>query len=476
MAWLLGMSVLLGLGVLWFWARNSIMHWQKQAKDMMVALFQMQRSFIARDIHYEDSLTSLISWPVFQDRLLQQLKLCDRHQMTLGILYIDLDDFKVINDGLSFEVGNLLLKEVASRLQSCIRQVDSISRPDKDIFVVMLNRLTKPETAAIVAQRMLSALASPYLLEDHALNVSASIGISLYPQDGLDAVSLLQHAEQALRIAKSKGYLSYQFYQSKLHDDSKRELAIVNHLADEQLFNELQIYFQVVINAETGNMEAIEAELHWDHPALGFISQSELFSYAERQRRLNAITDWMLQKVCRQFLNWRALKFQPRLLAVPVLLKQFENTNFIYRLSQLLQQLHFNPSDLLLVVQQTGASVSLPKLEKAFNMLTYLGVKVAMDEQAESRFPLRYLKQFQCHYLRLEKTVTEDITTNVQTRALISSMLAMASNLGMQLIVSGVDTPEQKEKLKELGVVCMQGQAIGSTQSERELADSLTVP
>ena len=144
--------------------------------------------------------------------------------------------------------------------------------------------------------------------------------------------------------------------------------------------------------------------------------------------------------------------------------------------AQIMQDCKFNPNRLLLELRATDGEIPFDVLEKAFNMLTYLGVKVAMDEQAESRFPLRYLKQFQCHYLRLEKTVTEDITTNVQTRALISSMLAMASNLGMQLIVSGVDTPEQKEKLKELGVVCMQGQAIGSTQSERELADSLTVP
>lgn len=474
MWWLVGVVAAAFLGLILWRLRLQVSQGRYQLKQALFSLYQVQQRLFSREPFYEDSLTSLISWPIFQDRLTQQLKLCERHQMNLGVLYINLDDFKVINDALSFEIGNLLLKEVAVRLQSCIRQGDSVSRPDKDTFVVMLNRLARPETAAIVAQRMLHALASPYLLEDHALNVSACIGIALYPQDGTDMVSLLQHAEHALRTAKEKGSLNYQFYQPRLHDESIRELAIVNHMANEQLFDELQIYYQPIMNMEVGVMEAIEAQLRWDHPTIGVMEQAELFKYADRQRRLNAVTDWVLQKACRQFLNWRALKFQPRYLAIPVYLKQFENAQFIYRLSQLMQQLHFNPSDLLLVVQETGASMALSKLEKAFNMLTYLGVKVLMDEQAESRFPLRYLKQFHCHYLRLEKNVAEDVLTNPQTRALVGSMLALASNLSMQLIVSGVNTVEQKEKLLELGVVCMQGEVPGAIQSERELADSLT--
>lgn len=475
--WLIvaGMLVIASLTAALYRARVTIQAWQEKAKVMVTALYQLQQRLVSREPYYEDSVTTLIAWPVFQDRLTQNMKVCARHEMTLGVLYIDLDDFKIINDALSFEVGDMLLKEVSSRLQSCIRQVDSISRPDKDTFVVMLNRLSKPETAAIVAQRMLHALARPYLLGDHALNVSATIGIAFYPDDALDVVSLLRHAEQALRMAKSKGKLTYQFYQSRLHDESMRELAIVNHVATEQVFNELEVFYQPIMRMSDESMEAMEVQLRWNHPGVGLIGQEELFAYADRQRRLNAITDWLLQKACRQFLNWHVLKFQPRLLAVPVLLKQLENTQFIYRLSQLMQQLHFNPSWLLLVIQETGAAVPVAQLEKAFNMLTYLGIKIAIDEQATSRFPMRYLKQFNFHYLRLEKSLASDVTDNPQTRSLIVSMLALTANLNMQLIVSGVNQFAQKDQLMTLGVQCMQGEAVGETKTERALADSLTM-
>jgi diguanylate cyclase (GGDEF)-like protein len=474
--WFLGLAaglVIIILCVALYRARVSSQALSAELKDMGYTLYQMQQRLFSREPHYQDSLTALISWPMFQDRLVQSLNLCARHQMLLGVLYVDLDDFKVINEALSYEVGDLLLKEVSARLQTCIRQVDSISRPNKDTFVVMLNRLSRPEMAAIVAERMLQALANPYLLDDVAVNVSATIGISLYPQDAADAVSLLRCAEQALRMAKSKGKFTYQFYQSHLQAQSVRVLAMTNHLATQEVFNELEVYYQPIMNVASNTMQAMEVSLHWNHPEVGLVLQDELFASADKQRRLNAITDWMMQKACRQFLNWHALKLQPQLLAVPVRLKQFEDTQFIYRLSQLLQQLHFNPSSLLLLVQETGAAVPLAQLEKAFNMLTYLGVRVAMDERLSSHFPLTYLKQFHFHYLRIEKPIIEDVLTNMKTQALVTSMVLLTQQLSMQLMVAGVETEAQKEKLAALGVDCMQGAALGPALTERQLADSL---
>lgn len=475
MGWwlLLAALVMLGLVIALHRARASAFALTTELKDMSYTLYEMQQRLIAREPHYQDTLTSLIAWPVFQDRLEQNLNVCARHQMLLGVLYIDLDDFKVINEALSYQAGDLLLKEVSERLKTCIRQVDSITRPNKDTFVVMLNRLSRPEMAAMVAERMLHALASPYLLEDIAVNVSATIGISLYPQDATNGVALLRCAEQALRMAKAKGKFTYQFYQSRLQEESVRVLALVNHLATQEVFNELEVYYQPIMNVRANTMLAMEVNLHWTHPQAGLVPQEELFTFADKQRRLNAITDWMMQKVCRQFLNWHALKLQPQLLAVPVRLKQFEDTQFIYRLSQLLQQLHFNPSSLLLLVQETGADVPMSQLEKAFNMLTYLGVKVAMDERLSSHFPLTYLKQFHFHYLRLEKPIVDDVLTNIKTQALVTSMFSLTQQLSMQLMVAGVDTEAQKDKLLALGVDCMQGAALGPASTERELANTL---
>lgn len=454
--------------------KRQIQGWKQHIVDLYCTVFTLERQLQTVVPALQDNLTALIPWPTFQDRLAQNLKLSARHHLTLGVLYIDLDNFKIINDALSFEVGDLLLKEVAVRLQSCIRQVDSICRPNQDTFVVQLSRLNKPETAAIVAQRMLHALSRPYLLGDHALNASASIGIALYPDDALDVVSLLRHAEQALRMAKSKGRQTYQFYQSHMHDQSQRELAIYNQLATDDVFNTLDLQYQPIMKMTDNSLEAMEVQLVWNHPTLGHVAQEELLKHADQQRRLNVIGEWVLQKACRQYLNWVALGLTPRLLAVPVYLKQFENSHFIYRLSQLIQQLHFNPSHLLLMVQDTGADVAPAALEKGFNMLTYLGVKLALDQQSCNRLPLRYLAQYTFHYLRVEKVWVDDAEKNTVMKSLIESMLSLTQRLSLQLIVPGVDSDAQKTILLAMGVECMQGAALGGPQSERALADQLT--
>ncbi len=463
--------VTLGMAYRLFQLKNAA--WAK-VSEVYTLLFRFHSVLLTQQPAFQDTVTNLVSWSLFQDRLNINLKLAERHQLLLAIMYIDLDHFKVINDALSHQVGDELLKEVADRLQTCIRQVDSIARPNKDVFVVQLTRLTKPETAAIVAQRMLHALAKPYVFGEQALNVSASIGIALYPQDGTDVISLLKAAEQALKVAKSKGRQLYQFYQAEMHAESVRELMIYNVIASDEVFQALSLFYQPIMKMRDNSLEVMEVLCQLNHPKLGLISEQDTLKFAERQHRLNAMSEWVLEKACRQYLNWNALGFSPRLLAMPVLMKQFENSQFVYRISQRIQQLHFNPSDLLLLVQDIGEPVALNALEKSFNMLSYLGVKVALDQHETSRLPFFYLKHFGFHYIRVEKTLAADVLTNAQTRALLASMVSMARNLSMQLIVPGVETDEQKALLMEMGVELMEGTALGAPESERAIADRLT--
>ena len=442
--------------------------------ELYTLLFRFNTILMKQQPMFQDTVTNLVAWPVFQDRLNVNLKLSERHQLMMAVMYIDLDHFKVINDALSVQVGDELLKEVAERLQSCIRQVDSITRPNKDIFVVQLTRLVKPETAAIVAQRMLHALARPYIIGEQALNVSASIGIALYPQDGADTVSLLKAAEHALKVAKNKGRQAYQFYQSEMHAESVRELMIYNVIASDELFQSLNLFYQPIMKMRDNHLEVMEVLCYLNHPTLGLISEEDTLKYALQQHRMNAVSEWILEKALRQYLNWSALGFSPRLLGIPVLMQQFENSQFVYRVSQLIQQLRFNPSDLVLLIQDTGTSVPLTALEKSFNMLSYLGVKVALDQHETSRLPFFYLKHFGFHYVRVEKSLAADVLTNAQTRALLSSMVLMARNLSMQLIVPGVETEEQKNLLIEMGIELMEGTALGVPESERVIAERLT--
>lgn len=425
---------------------------------------------------FEDPVTQLPGWVVFEDRLTHSIRECERYQLNLGILLIDIDDFKVINDALSYEVGDVLLKEVAERIKSCTRQVDCVSRFTKDTFVVLLTQLSKPEMAALVAQRMLQALAEPFQILGNELYVTAGIGIALCPSDGNDATSLLRSADHALHLAKEKGKNSYQFYQERLHVKSQRELALYNSLNRDYIYREFIIYFQPVKNVINRNIICMDAMLHWQHAELGLITPEELFAIVERQRKLNVITEWLLENACRQYQQWHELGFKPEMVGVPISIKQLEHSQFIYRISQILQELKMNPQNVLLLLTDGAPQLSYDVLDKAFNMLKYIGVKLAIDDFGETNsFTLRYLKSFNIDYIKINNLFVDDIVANQQTQKLVKSIEYLAQNFSIQVIAQGVRSNEQLEGLKSLGCFLMQGECIGAPLSENDVKSKMVV-
>lgn len=425
---------------------------------------------------FEDPITKLLGWQLFEDRLNQSIKESGRYQLSLGVLFIDIDDFKVINNALGYEVGDALLKQIAERLQLSIRQVDSVSRFTKDTFVILLAQLSKPETVAIVAQRILQALAQVFQIQDHELYITAHIGIALYPADGLDSSSLLRNADHALHLAKGKGKHLYQFYQEQLHIDSQRELLLNMGLSHEAVFTEFLIYYQPIINISDESVICMDTLLFWKHPELGLINPTELFQFAEKQRKLNSITEWLLHNACRQYLYWRSVGFCPALLGMPITVKQLENSHFIYRISQILQEVEFNPEWLLLEIKDDCSQISFEVLEKAINMLKYMGVKVAIDHFGTTPFPLSHFKKLSIHYLKLAPSFIEDLSTNEQTVALTKSIVFLAKTMSIELITQGVESDQQMQILKQLGCTLMQGHSLGQPLSEQEVTVKMVAP
>lgn len=425
---------------------------------------------------FQDPITDLLGWELFEDRLNQAIKESERYQFTMGVLFVDIDDFKVINDALSYEVGDALLKEVARRLNACIRQVDSMSRFTKDTFVVLLAQLAKPETAAVAVQRMLQSLARPFQIHGHELYITACVGVSIYPTDGKDTASLLRSADHALHLAKEKGKHAYQFYQESMHAKSQRELMVYTGLSRESLFQEFTLYYQPIMNVTNETIVCMDALLYWQHPDLGLIRSQELFNYAEKQRKLNTITEWLLRNACKQFLYWRSLGFYPEHLGVPILVNQLENTQFIYQISQILQELDFKPEWLLLEIKETLSQFSFDALEKAFNMLKHMGVKIAIDNFGSGAFSLVYLKDFPVNYLKLDSTLIKDIDQNERSVALVQSLVSLAHRMAMEVIIQDVESQQQMTALTALECTLMQGQLLGEPLSEREVADKMAMP
>jgi diguanylate cyclase (GGDEF)-like protein len=421
----------------------------------------------------EDPVTGLPGWQLFEDRVNQSIVEGARYQLTMGILYIDIDDFKVINDALGNDVGNAVLRELSVRLKSCIRQVDSISRFAKDTFAVLLTQLGKPETAAIVAQRMLQALAQPVQVNEHHLYLTACIGISIYPSDGQDAATLFRSADHALRMAKEKGNQIYQFFQEKIFINSQRELALSTGIKRDSLPSEFLIFYQPIKNMLNEKIFCMEALLHWQHPELGLIAPAELVAYAEKQGKLNVISEWLLKNACRQFTYWRTLNFYPDFLGISMSIRQLENSHFVYRISQVLQELDFNPEWLLLEIRENISQISFDVLEKAFNMIKYLNIKIAIDDFGAGPFSLRDIKHSHVNYLKLDQNLLDDIEQNEQSVDLAKSLIQLSKSLHAELVIKGIDSDHQALIWKGLGCNLMQGRLIGTQISEKEVVEKM---
>ena len=213
----------------------------------------------------------------------------------------------------------------------------------------------------------------------------------------------------------------------------------------------------------------IDALIHWQHPDLGLIRTSELFYHADKQRKLNSVTEWMIRNACQKFLSWRAMGFSPELIGVSLSIKQLENTQFIYNISRILSELQFNPTWLMLEIKENFSSISFDVLEKALNMLTYLGIKIAIDNFGAGSSSLNYLKNLNINYLKLDQAMIDDVMRNDRAKKILKSIIMLAHDIDMEVIVQGIETKEQANILKELGYSLMQGQLFGKLLLEQEV-------
>lgn len=424
----------------------------------------------------EDPITHLSGWRVFEDRLQQSIKESQRYQFTTGVLLIELDHFTAMQATYTDNVCNSILTEVGARLMTCIRQVDSISRFSQHTFIVLLTQLTKPETAVIVVQRMLQTIAEPLQIEDQELYLTASVGIAIYPSDGDEGDTLIQKAAEALQLAKENGKHTYQFYQAAMNDNSRRELALYTSLQNEMIYQELALYFQPIINVTTQQVVCMDTMLRWHNPHTGWVEQSTLLSEIAKFRKLNPLSEWLLTHACEQFMQWRTFDFTPPLLSVPISIKQLESSQFIYRMSQIMQEAQFNPQWLLLKIDEQTSALSFDVLEKAINMLHYLGVKIALDHFGSHAFSFAILKKMTIHFLKIDHDFIDDLAQNAQAVIVVETMVLLAKQLAVELIIDGVTNATQLQLLMQLGCQLMQGSFIAAPIAENEVSKTIVTP
>lgn len=403
-----------------------------------------------------DVLTGLPNRALFTDRINHAIRLAQRTHTQLAILFLDLDHFKNINDTLGHRIGDQLLIAVAKRLKSAVRDEDTISRQGGDEFILVLPG-TDANGAAHVAEKLLMEVAQSCQIEQHELVVTPSIGITIYPNDGEDFEALSQRADVAMYRAKQEGRNKFCFYTSEMQARSARNLQLENALRRALERDQLQLHYQPQISLENGHVIGAEALLRWKHPELGAISPAEFIPIAEDSGLILPIGEWVLRTAVDQMKAWMDAGLPPMVIAVNLSAVQFRHHNLPELVSQILEELKLPPQHLELELTE-GVAMGDPLAAIAvMDDLHERGIRMSIDDFGTGYSSLSYLKRFQVYKLKIDQSFIRNITEDPEDRAIVSTIISLASGLGMQTIAEGVETEGQLAFLREKGCNEVQG-------------------
>ncbi|MDH3713280.1 MAG: EAL domain-containing protein [Gammaproteobacteria bacterium] len=422
-----------------------------------------------RQLAYNDSLTSLPNREAFKERLHQALALARRYQRMSAVLFLDLDDFKRVNDTLGHTVGDLLLQAVAERLLVGVRDSDSVAycetddtqktvaRLGGDEFTILLSEIRGGEDAANVAQRILKALAEPFTLAGHEVFISPSIGITLFPQDGDDAEVLLKNADSAMYAAKRSGKNLYKFFDDSMNEATLKRLTMDSLLRKALERNELLLHYQPQMDLVDGYINGVEVLLRWHNPELGMVSPGEFIPMAEENGQIVPIGEWVLRTACAQAKRWIDEGHSLSRVAVNISVVQFVRPNFPDLIAHILQTSGLKPCALELEITE---SLLVKDVEGAIHTLQALkdiGVQLSIDDFGTGYSSLNQLKRFPIDRLKIDQSFVRDITSDPDDAAIALAVIGMAGTMNLNVVAEGVETEEQMRFLQTNRCNEMQG-------------------
>ena len=404
-----------------------------------------------------DSLTGLPNRTLFLDRLNLALARMKRGQGKLGLMFIDLDGFKLINDTLGHELGDLLLQEAAKRLSQCVRRGDTIARLGGDEFTVIMPDLEDPRDSSMVAQRILDALAKPYNLDEHEAFVSASIGITVFPDDGGDASHLLRNADAAMYRAKEQGKANYQFFTADLNEEVKERLILKNSLIKARQSNEFTLHYQPKLEIRSGRITSVEALMRWNNRELGAISPAKFIPIMEETGMAMEMGEWAIRTACAQYRKWRDEGSAPLRVAINLSARQLREPNFISVVERVLKQTGVDPESLEIEITENMLMSDSTNSVVALDTLHDMGIHIAMDDFGTGYSSLNHLKRFPIDTIKIDGSFVADIESNPEGIEIIKAIITMGHSLNRRVAAEGVETEGQLSILKEHGCDEIQG-------------------
>ena len=406
---------------------------------------------------HHDGLTDLPNRLLFMDRLGQSLSRVRWHKRLVAVLFLDLDHFNRINDTLGHDTGDLLLKAVAQRLSSCVREGDTVARIAGDEFTIILSDVAQAEDVPKVTQKIVDTIANPFVVAGRELFVTTSMGISLFPNDGQDGQTLLKNANAAMYRAKEQGRNHYQHYSPAMNVRTLERLALENSLRHALERKELLLHYQPRVDLETGQIMGVEALLRWQYPNLGLVPPNQFIPLAEETGLIIPIGEWVLRTACQQNKLWQTMGLLPIRVAVNLSPRQFEKKDFVKTVAKVLKDTDLDPHYLELELTESLIMKSAETSITTLRQLNAMGIQISIDDFGTGYSSLSYLRRFPIQALKIDQSFVRDITTDPDDSVIVTAMIILAHSLKLKVIAEGVETKEQLDFLRSLKCHEMQG-------------------
>src|SRR3984893_4223355 len=421
--------------------------------DVSVARFRaLQMAHSAQ----HDFLTDLPNRLLLSDRLTHAIATARRYHRQLAVLFLDLDSFKRINDSLGHAIGDKLLKAVGARLLAVVRKSDTVSRQGGDEFVIVLSSIERSEDAALSATKLIAAIIRPYSIDQHNLHVSGSIGISIYPTDGVEAEALIQNADNAMYHAKDNGSNNYLFFNEEMNVQAVEHQSLETSLRRALERHEFELHFQPKIVLKSGEITGVEALIRWRHPERGLIPPGEFIPIAESCGLIVQIGRWVLLEACMQARAWRDLGLRAVPVAVNVSAVEFLAKDFLSGVRTVLIATGVEPRNLELELTESVLIIDAESTIDTLHALKAIGVQLAVDDFGTGYSSFSYLRRFPLDALKIDRSFVHDITSNPDDAKIVSAMIGIGKSLRQRVIAEGVETLEQLDFLQSQG--CGEGQ------------------
>jgi diguanylate cyclase (GGDEF)-like protein len=459
--------LMLFLAVLWRLSRQLVLARRRESEARMAHAERVE--YLA----YHDVLTGLPNRALFTQLLARSISQARRHRRQLAVLFLDLDHFKQVNDTLGHEAGDALLKEVGRRLRRCLRDSDIVARLGGDEFVVLVPEPSNEDDVAVVARKMLAAVAQPFTLMGNDVSLTVSIGVSLYPEHGEDEETLKQHADIAMYLAKEQGKNNFRVYSEAASARSLERLSLESNLRLAVERSEFELHYQAKRDASGQRITGMEALLRWQHPQLGLVAPMKFIPLAEEMGLMSRIGRWVFDTACRQNVAWQKEGLPPLRISVDLTAKQFFDDALLADVDRALADSGMAPDLLELEVNEAVLTQNMDKTVRILASLKQLGVRIAIDNFGVGYASISKLKHLQIDTVKIDRSFIRDIVDPAMDNQRANAIIAMGRSLKLTVVAQGVETEQQADFLRQQACDEMQGFFFSKPLAVREFSQML---